>query len=81
MFLLGKEDQKCHFTLILFNFISPSFNEVPIFGPKKTKCNKPSCGVSRLPTFYLAKKLSKYRLKPPKCRDRGPLKKPEKRQE
>ena len=28
--------------------------------------NKPSCVVSRLPTVFLAKKLSKYRLKQPK---------------
>ena len=32
----------------------------------KTVKNKPSRGVSRLPTVFLSKKLSKYRLKQPK---------------
>ena len=40
--------------------------------------NKPSCRVSPLPTIFLAKKLSKFRLKPPKCRVRGIPEKPEK---
>ena len=40
--------------------------------------NKPSCGVSRLPTVFLAKKLSKYRLKQPKYIVLGTPKKPDK---
>ena len=40
--------------------------------------NKPSHGVSRLPTVFLAKKLSKYILKQPKYIVLGPPKKPDK---
>ena len=36
--------------------------------------NKPSSKVSRLPTVFLTKELSKYRFKPPKCRVPAPLK-------
>ena len=43
--------------------------------------NKPSPGVSRLPIIFQAKKLSKYRLKPPKFRVQGTPKKQEKAQE
>ena len=39
--------------------------------------NKPSCGLSKLPNIFLAKKLSKYRLKPPKCKTLGTPKNPE----
>ena len=46
----------------------------------ETRLNKPSRGVSRCKTVFLAKKLSKYRHKPPKCRVRGTTKKPEKTQ-
>ena len=40
--------------------------------------NKPSRGVSRLPTVFLPRKLSKYRLKPPKDILLGNPKKPDK---
>ena len=40
--------------------------------------NKPSRGVSRLPTVFLTKKLSKYRLKRPKYIVLGTPKKPDK---
>ena len=39
-------------------------------------CNKPSRGVSRLPNVFLAKKLSKYRLKRPKYSSKKPEKTP-----
>ena len=44
----------------IFNFNYTNHNST------KNWRNKPSRGVSRLPTVFLAKKLSKYRLKPPK---------------
>ena len=45
---------------------------------RETKNNKPSRGVSRLPTVFLQRKLSKYRLKRPKYIVLGNPKKPEK---
>ena len=44
---------------------------------QNTDLNKPSRGVSRLPTVFIPRKLSKYRLKPPKD-VLGNLKKPDK---
>ena len=44
----------------------------------KINLNKPSRGVSRLPTVFIPRKLSKYRLKPPKDIVLGNPKKPDK---